>query len=302
MTDEQRLLPLTNELSNRGAKPETTAADITRDAPELAMEDTLKALDRSRKAISQAKRKRQNLSLSERISAHDNIIATLQRLTEDTIPRLTSERQRLLQARSDVFANRREDLKRAAEDAAWIVTPRAKYDYVGCFKVTYKQERVVVEVGSETYAKSIDEVDGAKLFAYLEGVRKTLDDSRFDRLLFFRALKDAISLARILEMDRTGKVPIRKLYPLLVLVRQSHDERFLKQPIQQSFNDYTTAQFVYDLARFGRNGWTLGKEQLASHTPNMATIGRGATMTLPSLDGRGANKTQIGAVWIASTR
>lgn len=300
MTNEQRLLPLTNKLSNGGTNPDITTADITRGAPELAMEDTLKALDRSRKALSQAKRKQQNLSLTERISVHDNIIATLQRLTEDTIPLLTSERHRLLQARSNVFANRREDLKRAAEDASWVVTPRSKYDYVGCFKVIYKQERVAIEVGSEVYAKSIDEVDGAKLFAYLESVKKTLDDSHFDRSLFFRTLKDAISLARILEMDRTGKVSIRKLYPLLVLVRQSCDERFLKRPIQKSFNDYSTAQFVYDLARFGRNGWTLGKEQLASQTPNMATIGRGATMTLPSLDGRGASKTQIGAVWIVS--
>ena len=176
----------------------------------------------------------------------------------------------------------------------------ARYDYVGCFKVSYKRERVTVDVGSEMYAR-VDEVDGIKLFTYFEKARKTLDGIRFDRQLFFRTLKDAISLARIQGLDRDGKVPIRTLYPVIVLVRQSRDDGFLKRPTQKSFSDYSTAQFVYDLARFGRDGWKLDTERLASQTPNMATISRGATMTLPSLDGHGSSKPQIGTIWIEKT-
>ena len=191
-------------------------------------------------------------------------------------------------------------MKRSAEDAGWAVRRMTHYDNVGCFKVSYKNERVAVDVGSEMFAR-IDEVDGTKLFTYLEEARNTLDGIRFDRQQFFRTLKDAISLARIQGLDRGGKVPIRTLYPVMVLVRQSRDGGFLTNPIQKSFSDYSSAQFVYDLARFGRDGWRLETERLASQTPNMATISRGATMTLPSLDGHGASKPQIGAVWIETT-
>ena len=70
-------------------------------------------------------------------------------------------------------------------------------------------------------------------------------------------------------------MPIRRLYPLVVLVRQSQDERFVKRPEQKSFRNYPMAQFVYDLARFGKDGWIMQGERLSTQTPNMASIQKG---------------------------
>ena len=71
-------------------------------------------------------------------------------------------------------------------------------------------------------------------------------------------MKDAIGLAVTLRRDKNGRVPVRDLYPLVALVRQGKDERFLKRPHSKSFTDYSMAQFVYDFARFGRGGWKMG--------------------------------------------
>ena len=59
------------------------------------------------------------------------------------------------------------------------------------------------------------------------------------------------------------------------------------------------AQFVYDLARFGRDGWKTDRgERLCNQPPNMASIAKGTTVTLPSLDGDGSGGPQLGAVWV----
>ena len=107
------------------------------------------------------------------------------------------------------------------------------------------------------------------------------------------------TLARRQGKDRDGKVPIRTLYPLVVLARHSRDARFVKRPITKSFTEYSMAQFVYDLARFGRDGWKTDRgERLCNQPPNMASIAKGATVTLPSLDGDGSGGPQLGAIWV----
>ena len=106
-----------------------------------------------------------------------------------------------------------------------------------------------------------------------------------------------MALAKAQGQARDGKVPIRRLYPLVVLVRQSQNERFVKRPEQKSSRNYPIAQFVYDLARFGQEGWIMQDERLSTQTPNMASIQKGTTVMLPSLDGRG-NSQQVGMVWI----
>ena len=75
-----------------------------------------------------------------------------------------------------------------------------------------------------------------------------------------------MALAKAQGQARDGKVPIRRLYPLVVLVRQIQDERFVKRPEQKSFRNYPMAQFVYDLARFGKDGWiTQGRASFQSN-------------------------------------
>ena len=291
MTDDQGQLPLEEEPHNENKRSSTKRLPTNK-----SMSDTLKTLERACKQIA-AVVKRQGISLNEAISVRDKAIAALQTLIDATLPKLKQERDSLIDHRAVVFQRRRECLRRFAEEANWVVTRRESYDYVGCFKVSYRQERVTVDVGSEMHER-IDEVDGSKLFKYLDQTRSDLDGINFDRELFFRTLKDAISLARIRGLDRDGKVPIRKLYPVIVLVRQSLDDRFLKLPVQKYFSEYSTAQFVYDIARFGRHSWSVGSERLATQPPNMDTVKRGGSMTLPWIDEHKRRNTQIGALWI----
>ena len=81
---------------------------------------------------------------------------------------------------------------------------------------------------------------------------KSLRESRPDLLKAlnaFQSIKDTIGFARVRGQYHDGKVPIRELYPLVVLVRQSYDSGFLMHPDSKSFSDYSMAQFVYDFAR-----------------------------------------------------
>ena len=143
-----------------------------------------------------------------------------------------------------------------------------------------------------------DEADGQKVFVRIQEALSELDGSPFDRDAFFKAVKDAIRLAKVQGLDRDGKVAIRKLYPLLVLVWQSHDKAFMKRPNTRSFSEYSICQFIYDLARFGKKGWSVRNgERLASQTPNMGTIAKGEALTLPVLGDEGQG-TQLAALWI----
>ena len=290
MTDEQGRLPLREEPHHEERNRPEADHLATTQGPSVVISDILKALDKARKAVSLVA-KRADISLNDALAIRKRAIAALQKLTlEPALRDLEHERDRLVQRREDALIRRREELKRCAERAMWVVRRMTHGDYVGCFKVTYKQERVTVHVGSEILAR-LDEFDGVELFTRLQEAQSALDAISFHRDRFFRALKDAISLARSQGQDRDGKVPIRKLYPLMVLVRQSRDDGFLKRPMQKSFSDYSSAQFVYDLARFARDGWSARvTKRLSSQTPNMATISRGATMTLPSLDGHGVSQ------------
>lgn len=292
--DDQAQLPLEEE-----PHKEKKHSSMKRLPTNRNLSDTLETLNKARKQIAAAV-KRQGISLNEAISVREKAVAALQALTEGTLPKLEQERDSLVKHKDSVFQRRREDLRRFAEEVNWVVTRMERFDYVGCFKVSYKQERVTVDVGSEMHGR-IDVVDGSELFQYLDQTRKDLDGINFNRELFFRTLKFAISLARIQGRDSDGgKVPVRILYPLVVLVRQSLDERFFKLPIQKSFIDYSTARFVYDIARFGQGSWSVGDERLRTQTPNMETIAKGESMTLPWL-GRheiSATRIQIGALWI----
>ncbi len=259
--------------------------------------DTKKALDKASKAVAiLVKPKIRGLG---EVSTLDKAIEALKGINlDEVIPVLNGQRSALAQNRDEALRHRREQLARSAKEAGWPVKRLKEYDFAGGFQVSYKLEQVTLRLGSEELT-TFDEPDGARLFTRLQQEKSKLEGFPFVRPDFIESIKDAIHLARRQEKDRDGKVPIRTLYPLFVLARQSRDERFIKRPVTKSFTEYSMAQFVFDLARFGRDGWKTDRgERLRNQGPNMASISRGATVTLPSLDGDGSGGPQLGALWI----
>ena len=252
-----------------------------------------------RKATTQLEKLKRATGMDETILKLDRTISALRAMgLEVVIQEFEDERAALVQRRDEALRCRREQLVRSATDAGWKVRRLKRYDFVGCFQVNYRNQRVTLRIGSEIL-ETFNEVDGASLFSRLQADLKSLDTSRFSRTDFLNWIKAALSFARVQGVDRNGKVPIRRLYPLVVLVRQSHDQRFLKRPDAKSFTDYPMAQFVYDLARFGLKGWrTEQGERLCNQPPNMGSIAKGASVTLPSLQGDGSGRAQIGSVWV----
>ena len=215
---------------------------------------------------------------------------------------LDAEQAAHARQRETALDRRRDDLARSAMDVDWTVRRRREYDVVDCFRVDYTKNRVTVQLGSEKL-DAFDEADGRRLFARLRTAREELDQVPFDRLEFLQTLKDAIGLAETMKQDRNGKVPIRKLYPMVVLARQLRNERFLRKPDSKTYADYPMTQFVYDFARFGREGWKTERgERISNQPPNMATVAKRASVTLPVLDGRDTDGVQLGSIWIERSR
>ena len=212
------------------------------------------------------------------------------------------DRQRAELARSldEQLERRREYLLRAATETGRRALRRQDYDHVDCFRVKYKRVRVTLELGSERYV-AFDETDGRRVFERITEARSELDNFPFSRDAFFKTMKDAIATARAKEIGRDGQVPIRELYPLVVVERQFRDQAFVKQPSAKRFSDYSMCQFIYDLARFGKSGWLAGRgERLCSRTPNMRTVVARRAVTLPVLEGPGssAQGQLIAVLWI----
>lgn len=263
-----------------------------------SLPDVLKTLERARRTVDLLVKAR-DASRAERISTLNKAIAALQEIeAARALSVLNRELGVLVRSRDEVLKHRRENLARCAKEAGWPAKRLKENDFVGGFQVSYRLEKVTLRLGSELLT-TFDEPNGASLFSRLQQERSKLEGFPFARLDFIESFKDAIHLARRQGKDREGKVPIRTLYPLLVLARQGRNERFIKRPVTNSFTEYSMAQFVYDLARFGRDGWKTDRgERLCNQPPNMASIAKGATVTLPALDGDGSGGPQLGAVWV----
>ena len=280
----------------KGASSKRSVTSAARSGKPSRLDTGVKALNRARLAVAALANARETTA-AELLALHEKAVAALRETKSgQLLSFLEDEAHRLEQQRDSTLKTRREDLLRSAKNHGWAVERRTNSDVVGCFRIEYKAERATVHLGSERLG-AFDEADGTRLFTRIEEARTGLDELPFDRKSFFRSLKEAMALAKAQGQTRDGKVPIRKLYPLVVLVRQSQDERFVKRPEQKSFSNYPMAQFVYDLARFGKGGWIIQGERLSTQTPNMASSQKGATVRLPPLDGRG-NSQQLGMVWI----
>ena len=298
--DAQEPLPLdeaaVEQPPSKGASSKRSVKSSAGGGKPSSLDAGLKALSSAHRAVA-ALAKARDTGAVELLALHERAVAALRETKSgQLLSFLENEVHRLDQQRDSALQTRREDLLRSAKKHGWAAKRLTNSDVVGCFRIEYKAARATVHLGSERLG-AFEEADGVRLFARIEEARIGLDGFPFEREGFFRSLKEAMALAKAQGQARDGKVPIRRLYPLVVLVRQSQDERFVKRPEQKSFSNYPMAQFVYDLARFGKDGWIMHGERLSTQTPNMASIQKGATVRLPPLDGRG-NSQQLGMVWI----
>ena len=255
----------------------------------------LKALDRGRRVSLLLKDPTPD-SAADATARVDKVIKALDAVgLADFLIELRQERERLVEQLESALQHRRELLRRQAKEDGWMAQGFAEYDRVGCFRVSYKRERVTVHVGSERLAAFV-EADGRALFRRLRDLRTQLEEFPFTRASFFGSVKDGIAMGRALGKAREGKVPVRMLHTLVVLCRQHQDSRFLKDPSPKRFKEYPIAQFAYDLARFGQESWSEGNERLVNLPPNMATAAKGATLSIPAL--QGGREEQLGAIGV----
>jgi hypothetical protein len=203
-------------------------------------------------------------------------------LMDDLISELAQEVSGLEQRIEEALKQRREQLLRAARDANIPHKRFTDYDMVGIFKVSYKGRKVQLDVGSEAWM-TVEEMDGNKLFDAINKATEELESVPFSREEFFKTLKSAFSYARADGQVQDGSIAIKTLYTYVVSARQLRSDKYLKNPTMKSFQDYSMAQFAYDFARFGRDGWSFDKECLRTMTPNMATIKEGKAIMLPSI-------------------
>ncbi len=252
------------------------------------------ALSRTLKPLMQT----QSLSIGNLADAIDEARKTCAKLDLESLTKMLDKEAESVSQRLDTaLESRREHLLKAARQHEFPHKRFTDYDHIGPFKVCYRARTVQLELGSEPF-DSTQEADGAKLFEIIRDKASQLEGESFSRESFFQTLRDAIRLAKITGQDQNGSVAIRTLYPLVVLVRQSRSEAFLKKPDSRTFKDYPLTQFLYDLARFGRDGWRCGEEILRTQTPNMATISQGKTLMLPGLDAQDGGNHRIALLWI----
>lgn len=213
-------------------------------------------------------------------------VAVLRSIPLEALTQELEQQERQLDAqREQALQSRREALHGAARERGVSSERYVDHDRVGIFTVRYAQERVRAALGSETAAEFV-EAEGRKVFERLQALKENLDQNPFNREVFFGQLKTAYQLLLRDHPHPEGWVAIRLLHAVLVLVRHATDQDFLKKPQPKSFRDYSSARFVYDLARFGEAGWSCGEERLETRTPNMQTVMKGHTIALPALGGQ----------------
>ncbi len=203
------------------------------------------------------------------------------------MPQLADELRQRLQTTTDhlhrALDSRREALHAAAKKEGIRSRRFGEYDRVGPFEIRYAGPKARISLGSEIAAE-ISEVDGGRLFREITELHQRMEGEPFDREEFFKLLRRAYEMAKLHFEPREGWVPIRNLYALTVMVRNLKKRDFIAHPDSKHFQSYSSAQFVFDLARFGERGWEIGRERLRTQTPAMNTVMQGQTMTLPSLE------------------
>lgn len=176
--------------------------------------------------------------------------------------------------------SRREKLHQVAGMAQWFGQMGGHYDRIDVFQVEYEGATAVVKLGG-VLCERVKEMDGEALFARLKQLKAGLEQATFQRETFFHQLKEAYGTCR---RAGTGDeyVPVGELHREMLLVRARDSERFRKTGDAKDIQAYTLPQFIFDLARFLREGVTLDEERIVTQTPSMRES-RGA-IHIPNLD------------------
>ena len=243
--------------------------------------NNLQKLTKALKALQSPKKDLSDYKMEEGLRRARMVVVEIN--FEELIRSLAEEENAIKEKIAASLQRRRENLLKAAQGSGMPYKRFGEYDRVGPFKISYKSKRVQIEIGSEQIAE-IEEAEGEKVFENIVNTLTSLENEPFDRENFFKTFKDALTLAENHgQLDREGWVPIQFIYAKFVLLRHLYIDDFIKKPEKNRFRKYSKAQFLYDLARFGRKGWFLGDEILRSRTPNMATVAAGKAMIIPDL-------------------
>lgn len=209
---------------------------------------------------------------------------------ENIAESLAAEIEVLERQLAALMEKRREALRTAAREAAWPHKKFERFDRLSPFEVEYQNNKVRLKVGSETYS-TVQELDGTRLFQRIQEAASKLAQEPFQREEFFRLLQAAYALVRRTTSRSDDWVHIRQLYPTMVLLQQTLHQDFMKQPDGKHFHPYSAAQFVYDLSRFGQDGWSCQGYKLETRTPSMRETSQ--AMILPNLTSAEQNGPQI---------
>lgn len=183
---------------------------------------------------------------------------------------------------------RREKLQQAALAAKVPAAMGTQADRVDIFRIEYVGALAVITLGGVEVEKS-KESDGEKLFAHLRHLRALLEKTPFNREGFFRVLKAAHASCRMSGTVTDEFVPVRELHREILFERARASDRFRKNPDPKSIEPYPMHYFVFDLARFIREGNSVASERLMTQTPSMRESKE--TIHIPNLDHPTGNET-----------
>ncbi len=196
------------------------------------------------------------------------------------VQRLKNARDEERSKRDTALQSRREKLLVSARAAGEPFSDGTRVVRVGVFRVEFEGELAVVSLGGIEVERT-KESDGERLFKRLKELRAALEQSPFNRAELFKHMQASYATCR-----RAGSpdefVSIRDLHRELVLERARNSEAFRKRPEPKNVPSYPPHQFVFDLARFQREGFTVGDARIFTTTPSMRESA--GTVFIPNLD------------------
>lgn len=259
------------------------------------IQDFAKAIDRLSKSLAQLV-KRQDANAEDVLVIAEKAVADCKAVDFGALKSaIERTHESVAKKLSDSLGKRREELEGKAHAAGVPFKRSGNFDQFDMLKLEYKREKVLVFVGSEKY-KELAVADGAKLFEVLHADLQKLRRPDFSRESFIHTLKLALALARESGKAKEGRCKVRDLFPFFVAALQVASSDFVKRPSKNSFRDYSMAEFTYELARFGEDGWQCGSHAIRSQGPNMAS--QKDAIMLPRKPGASGAVDQVLSLWV----
>ena len=212
---------------------------------------------------------------------------------------LRNEAVELKNEQEQALRQRREGLKKHAEQAGVPFRGYEAWDRIGIFDVCYSGLAVTVELGG-VKVESFDEPDGERLFKRLQQVRSQLDAPLLDRKQFFQNIKAAYSTVRRRTPGEGDYVLVYAIHAEVLLERARHDAKFVRNPDPKNISPYPLHQFVYDLARFlnDADGPSCGSERIQTQPPSLRESK--LTVQIPNMRNPVSSETSVARLAVVS--